>query len=86
MWYRVFLALYLLQREQDQAESVHVKPIEFVLQIFGKTLKDVVAIVGDNCTVNQAISRLSDLPFVGCVSGRFNFSVIGMRETLCSSV
>ena len=32
-------------------------------------------LIGDNCSVNQAMSRRLDIPLVGCASHKFNFAV-----------
>ncbi|KAH9102731.1 hypothetical protein AeMF1_020740 [Aphanomyces euteiches] len=53
----------------------HKKYLEFVLDVFGKTLSNIVVLIGDNCSTNRALSRLLGIPFVGCASYRFNLFV-----------
>ncbi|RLO12335.1 hypothetical protein DYB28_000238 [Aphanomyces astaci] len=47
----------------------------FVLELYGKSWKNVVALIGDNCSTNVAFARLAGLPLVVCDSHRFNLVV-----------
>ncbi|KAH9108067.1 hypothetical protein AeMF1_016685 [Aphanomyces euteiches] len=53
----------------------HKKYLEFVLDVFGKTLSNIVVLIGDNCSTNRALSRLLGIPLVGCASHLFNLFV-----------
>ena len=50
----------------------HVKK---VLESYGKTFDNIVCLVGDNCSVNQCMARILDVPLIGCASQKFNFAV-----------
>ncbi len=49
--------------------------MEFVLNMFGKSMDNVVALVGDNCSVNTSLSKQANTHFVGCASNRLNLAV-----------
>ncbi|ETK75794.1 hypothetical protein L915_17641 [Phytophthora nicotianae] len=56
------------------AES-HMAALSAFLPFFGKTLSNVIFLVGDNCEVNKRLARLLVLPLVGCASHRLNLAV-----------
>jgi hypothetical protein len=45
------------------------------LEIYGKTLEDVLFLVSDNCSVNICLASRLELPLIGCASHRFNLAV-----------
>ena len=53
----------------------HKSLLETTLAIFGKSLTNVVCLVGDNCAVNQKLATDCGLPLVGCAAHRFNLEV-----------
>lgn len=48
---------------------------EVVLEMYGKTIDNVVCIVGDNCATNKKIATILDLPLVGCASHKLNLAI-----------
>lgn len=76
----VLLAMSPLENEDTQSTDEHYNFIEFVLSVFGKCWNNVVALCGDNCATNKALSRKAGCGFVGCGSHRFNLAVKDMLE------
>jgi hypothetical protein len=56
------------------AEDIY-RTLTHRLEIFGKTCQNIDYLGGDNCSVNKKLSRLLDVPFVGCASHRLNLAV-----------
>ena len=69
------LAFTPFEDETSQGCSNHLELLRFVLNVFKKSEKSVVALVGDNCSTNIALARELDLCFVGCASHRNNLAV-----------
>ena len=69
------LAFTPFEDETSQGCSNHLELFRFVLNVFKKSEKNVVALVGDNCSTNIALAREFDLGFVGCASHRYNLAV-----------
>jgi hypothetical protein len=57
-------------RATDDLE--HVKK---VLESYGKTLENILCLVGDDCSVNQSMARILGKPLIGCASHKFNLAV-----------
>ena len=53
----------------------HLHHLSKMLRQYGKTEANVVFLVGDNCNVNQCMSRLLKVPLLGCGSHKFNLAV-----------
>ena len=71
----------LLEDAFDFTAASHKAFIIHVLEkVFGKSLENIVCLVGDNCPTNQSLADLCNLPLVGCASHRFNLEV--MKELL----
>jgi hypothetical protein len=51
------------------------------LEIYGKTVKDVLFLVADNTAVNPATADRLHCPFIGCASHRFNLAVKEFMRT-----
>jgi hypothetical protein len=60
--------------EESFDANSHYSFIVDVLELFGKSLSNVVSVVGDNARVNKFIADLMNLPFIGCSSHRFNLA------------
>lgn len=43
--------------------------------MYGKSDTNIVCLIGDNCTVNQSMSKILKAPLVGCGSHKFNLAV-----------
>lgn len=72
---KVLIAFTPLLTEEDMSSESHKELIEYVLEIFGKDLTNVVCLVGDNCNVNKSLATLCELPLIGCAAHRFNLAV-----------
>lgn len=53
----------------------HIEHLSKVLLSYGKRCADIVCLVGDNCSVNQSMARLLNVPLLGCASHKFNLAV-----------
>ncbi|RQM30701.1 hypothetical protein B5M09_013622 [Aphanomyces astaci] len=58
----------------DHSAAQQVAFIEATLELYSKTLDVITFVIGDNCSVNQRMAGLLNVPLVGCVSLRFNFA------------
>jgi len=75
--------------ETNETAQNHSDFICFVLNIFGKSIDNVIALLGDNCNTNKAIADNLNVGFVGYASHRFNIFVKTMienEETLMESI
>eukprot|EP00954_Amorphochlora_amoebiformis_P030883 1395348-Amorphochlora_amoeboformis.AAC.3 len=45
------------------------------LSLYGASRKNIIFIVGDNCATNRTLSKITNIPFIGCASRRFNLAV-----------
>lgn len=67
----------------------HVGYLSYVLELFGYSFENVVALIGDNCNTNKSIANKLSLPLIGCASHRFNLAVqdiLSEHETLLFKV
>lgn len=72
---KLLLAFSPFEDETSQNSDQHIQFCNFVLTLYNKTLDNVVALIGDNCSTNKAFARKADRKFVGCYSHRFNLAV-----------
>jgi hypothetical protein len=76
--------------ETEYTAEAHLDFFEYVLSVFGKTVGDVICLVGDNCNVNKALADLMGVPLVGCAAHRLNLAIqeylSSHQETLLSKV
>src|SRR3954468_6892249 len=52
-----------------------MRPFSRILQCYGKTFLNVACLIGDNCSVNQSLTKKSKCYLVGCPSHRLNLGV-----------
>ena len=64
-----------LMDETDLGSEMHADYIKQTLSLFGKSLENVIFVVGDNATVNQKLARILEKPLIGYASHRFNLAV-----------
>lgn len=77
----VLLAFSPMGTETEFTAAQHKEFVEWVLvNIFHKSLDNVVAIIGDNCDTNKAFSNLFAKPFVGCASHRYNLAINNLLD------
>lgn len=48
---------------------------QFVLGVYGKSLKNVLGLIGDSCSTNKKFSDLAGFGFIGFSSHRFNLAL-----------
>ncbi|RQM21052.1 hypothetical protein B5M09_013373 [Aphanomyces astaci] len=72
---KVLLALSPMNDEDSLRAAAFLEFFDFVLDVYGKRRRNVVALIGDNCATNRAFYRLAGIPMVGCASHRFNLFV-----------
>ena len=71
----ILLAFSPLDDEQDlTAMSIYDLLVD-TNDFYGKSLENLLFIVSDNCSTNQAIGNHTTVPFIGCASHRFNLAV-----------
>eukprot|EP00171_Calliarthron_tuberculosum_P004916 IDg4916t1 len=86
---RVLLTFSPMGDETRLDAEEHKEFLTFTLSLYGKNWSNVVALVGDNCSVNKKVSRISNTPLVGCASHRFNLAVMDIvkeHQTLVDKV
>lgn len=54
-----FLTISPLENEETEGAGKHLSFFDYILQLYGKTLNNVVSIIGDNCNVSKAVSMRS---------------------------
>ena len=54
----------------------HPSHINLILGGYDKNEMNVICLVGDNCTVNQSIARIMEVPLIGCASHKFNLLAV----------
>ncbi len=60
---------------------MHVEFLEFVLEVYGMSLENVVASITDNCSTNKSISERYSKPLLGCSSHGYNSAVTDFIDT-----
>ncbi len=63
------------EEEINQNADNRVEFLKFTLEIYGKGVEDVVALIGDNCNSNKAVATNLRCQFIGCSSHRLNLAV-----------
>lgn len=71
----VLLAVSPMENEDSLSSAEHLDFLKYTLSIYGKSIENVVAMVGDNENTNKAFARLAGCPFIGCASHRFNLAM-----------
>ena len=70
------LAFSTFDDGSTQSATAHVEFLDFVLEVFGQDMNNVVALIADNCNTNRLIAEILDKPLLGCNSHRFNIAVV----------
>eukprot|EP00171_Calliarthron_tuberculosum_P022099 IDg22099t1 len=76
------IAFSPLLQEDDMSAARHLEFIKASLEVYDRSLENVIAFVSDNCSVNQHLSSLAGVPLIGCVAHKFNLAV----EAWCEAV
>ena len=61
--------------ETTLSSDEHCKLLEYVLELYGKNMSNIVAIIGDNVEMNKCLATNIGIPLVGCASHRFALAV-----------
>ncbi len=69
------LAFSPCESENSQSAENHYQFLLFVLELFGKSIENVVALEGDNRSANKAFAIRVGCGFVGCASHRYNLAM-----------
>ena len=56
----------------------HQQFLTCTLDLYGKSCENIVALIGDDISTNNSLSKLFEIPLVGCASRSFNLSVRNM--------
>jgi len=60
---------------QGMRAADHLEHLSRILETYGKTCDNILCLVGNNCSVNQSMARLLNVPLIGCASHKFNLAV-----------
>ena len=71
----MLLSFSPIGKEDSISADEHVDFTSCVLSLYGKSWKNGVALVGDNCATSKAFVRKANCRFVGCASYGFNLAV-----------
>ena len=74
------LSVYSIGDECQLESDQHIEYFDYVLSLYGKSTDNVVAIVGDNPSVNESIFGKTGIPFIGFASHLFNVAVGDILE------
>lgn len=53
----------------------HLHHLSMILGMYGKSDTNIICLIGDNCAVNQSMSKILKASLVGCGSHKFNLAV-----------
>lgn len=56
----------------------HINFIHFVSHVFGNSIANVVALIGDHCFTTKSVSLKTNIPMTGCHSHRLDLVVTGI--------
>jgi hypothetical protein len=85
----VLLAFSPFEDRTTQNADAHIGFFKDVLDLYSKSVKNVLFLSGDNCNTNRKIASDLDLPLVGCASHRLNLAVndlINSSSTLVNQI
>lgn len=74
-YHETLIAFSPLLKEDDMGAAQHLEFIKESLQVYQKSLTNVVAFISDNCAVNQRLSCIASVPLIGCSAHKFNLAV-----------
>lgn len=71
----ILLSFSTSEDKANHTADEHFQYMNYVLLYFDKTWDNIVAIVGENCSVNASLAQKVARPLVVCASYRFNVAV-----------
>ena len=72
---QILLAFTTFEDETSFTAADHKANLDAILQVFDKTLGNVICLVGDNCPTNNRCADDCEIPLIGCAAHRFNLEV-----------
>ena len=69
------MAFQPLLDETNMTAENHLDLFISMLELYGKSVENVLFIVGDNASVNMSLAEKMGVPFIGCASHRLNLAV-----------
>lgn len=69
------LACGPVMKEDELTAQQHIDFLEATLDVYKRSLSNVVCLIGDNCSVNCKIASDTSIPLIGCASHKFNLAV-----------
>lgn len=64
-----------LLEEGDLSAEQHYEFLVESLEVYDRTIDNVVCLIGDNCAVNRLFATKAGVPLIGCNSHKFNLAV-----------
>ncbi len=75
------LAISPLEDGASLNAQEHHQFLKYVLELFGLSWQNVAFLIGDNVSTNKSLSRITNIPFIGCASHRFNLAIRDILKT-----
>lgn len=72
---KALISFTALEQEAALSAAEHEQLIEYVLPVFGKSVVDVSAPLGDDFAKNKATNAFFDVGSIWCLSHRFHLAV-----------
>ena len=69
------IAMSPMEDETTQSAAEHKEFLTKTLRLYGKSLDNVCALIGDNCSTNKALATSCNVPLIGCFSHILNLAV-----------
>ena len=88
-YHTALLGLSPMMSETFFTAADHIELIQYVLNVFNKSLTNVVVIIGDDAEVNKSRANLWGIPLIGCASHKFQLAVscyLGRNESFLNKI
>lgn len=72
---KIVVALSSIAKEKALGAQEHLELTRFVTLLFGKSMNNTVALIGDNCSTNKTFAMMLGCVSIGCASCRWNVAV-----------
>jgi len=76
----LLLGFTTLLDESNWTAQNYADTIIYILESFGKSIINVICLVGDNCNTNKRLANILNLPLIGCASHKLNLAVENYLE------
>ena len=71
----ILLGFSPFEQEDDLSSKQHIKYLEGIMPYYGRSISDLIFIVGDNCNTNKKVAKDLKIPLIGCNSHKLNLAV-----------